>query len=233
MKDTFFSFTVQEKLKLTSLENEDKVQLEEISDIFGISDSAVTELRKENKEMKKGNDLPLRKEEWPIQSQHPVEMRNGDGDEEEEVKPTSHMDNAESMEIPVEDTAQPNSSESAVEAEDHQLESKTTEHALASVETLSTTNEKEPVEDTVPDCNELEDLNKAKDQIKHSMTEATTGATSSPQLGDDAVTDGEEKDKGIMADSKKGEIKPTSGKGTETVINNIFYDVRGQLHIHC
>ena len=226
---------MQEKLKLTSLENEDKVQLEKISDILGISDvsTTLTDLRKENKEMKKGNDLPLKKEEWSKQSQHAVEMRTGGGDEDEEVKPTPHMDNAESMEIPLEDTAQPNSSESAMEAEDHQLESKTTEYALASVETLSTTNEKKPVEDIVPDCNELEDLNTAKGQIKHSMTEATTGATSSPQLGDDAVTDGEENDKGIMADSKKGEVKPTSGEGTETIINKIFYDVRGQLHIHC
>lgn len=215
---------MQEKLKLASLENEDEVQLEEISDTLGVSDmpTELTDLRKENKEVKKGNDLPLKKEELPIQSQHPIEMQTGGGDEEEEVKSTPHMDNAESMEIPPEDTAEPNSSESAMEAEDHQLEFKSTEHALASVETLSTTNEKEPVEDTVPDGNELEDLNTAKGQMKHSMTEATTGATNPPQLGDDAVTDGEENDKGIMADSKKGEIKPTSSEGTETVV---FYQM--------
>lgn len=186
---------MQKKLQLTSLENEDKVQLEEISDILGI-----TELRKENKEVKKEDDLVLKKDEWSMQS-NSVEMRTGGGDEQEEVKPTLHMDNAESMEIPIEDTVQCNSSESA------------------SVEkiTLSTQNEKEPVEDTVPDCDELEDLNTAKDQNKYTMTEATTGTTSSPPLGDDVVTDGKENDKGITADSKKDEIKTTSNGGSETV----------------
>lgn len=216
---------MQEKLKLASIENEDKVQLEEITDALGISDmsTAVTDLRKENKEIKKGSDLPLKKDEQPMQSQHPVETRDG-GDHEEEVKPSPHMDNAKSMEIPLEDTANSNSSEGAAVAEDHQLESKTTEHVPASVEktTLSTTDEKEPVEDTVPDCNELEDLNTGKAKIKHNMEETTTGATSLPQLGDDVVTDGEENDKGIMADSKKGEVKTTSEEGTETAINNIF-----------
>ena len=210
---------MQEKLKLTCLENEDKVQLEEISDTLGISDklTAVTDFR--NKEMKKGNDGPLKKDKWPMHSQHPVEMRAG-VDEEEELKPTSHMDNAGSMEVTLENTAQSNSSESTVEALDHQLESKTTEHVLASVEkmALSTANEKEPVEDIVPDCNELEDSNSGKAQIKHSMPEAATGVASSPQLGDDFVTDGEENDKGIMADSKKVAIKTTSDEGTETVI---------------
>ena len=212
-----FFFTVQNKLQLARLENEDKVhvQLEEISDILGITD-----LRKENKEVKKGNDLALKKDEWSMQSK-PVEMRTGGGDELEEVKPALHMDNAESMEIAIEDTVLSNSSESAMEAEDHQLESKTTEQALASGEkiTLSTQNEKEPVEDTVPDCDELEDLNTAKDQNKYTMTEATTGATSSPQLGDDVVPDGNENDKGITADSKKDEIKTTSNGGSETVDN--------------
>ena len=214
-------------MKLTSLENEDKVQLDKIADTLEISDmlTAVTDLSKENKETKKENDLPLKKEEWPMQSQHPVEMRTG-GDEEEEVKPTLHVDNAESMEVhvPLEDNAQSNSTDRAEEAEDHQLEPKTTKHALASGEkiTLSTTNEKEPVEDTVSDCNELMDLNTGKAKIKHSMVEAATGATSSPQLGDDVVTDGEEHGKGIMADSKKDEIKTTSDKGTGIVINNIF-----------
>ena len=216
-----FFFTVQKKLQLTSLENEGTVQLEEISDIIGINDmsTALTDLRKENKEVKKGNDLPLKKDEWSVQSKLPFEMRNGGGDEQEEVKPTLHMDNAENMEIPIGDTVQSNSSESAMEAQDHQLESKTTEQALASVEkiTFSTQNEKEPVEDTVPDCDELEDLNTAKDQVKHSMTEATTDATSSPQQGDDVVTDGKENDKGITADSKKDEIKTTSNGGSETV----------------
>ena len=204
---------MQEKLKLASLENEDEVQLEEISDVLGISDkpTAVTDLRKENKEMKKGNDLPLK-------TQHPVEMRTG-GDEEEEVKATPHLDNAESMKIPLEGTAQSNSTDGTAEADDHQLESKTTEQVLASVDktTHSAANEKEPFEDTVTDCNELEDLNTAKDQIKHGMTEVTMGATSSPQLGDDVVTDGKENDKGITADSKKSEIKTPSDKGTETV----------------
>ena len=188
---------MQKKLQLTSLENEDKVQLEEISDILGI-----TELRKENKEVKKGDDLVLKKDEWSMQS-NSVEMRTGGGDEQEEVKPTLHMDNAESMEIPIEDTVQCNSSESA---------------SLEKI-TLSTQNEKEPVEDTVPDCDELEDLNTAKDQNKYTMTEATTGATSSPQLGDDVVPDGNENDKGITADSKKDEIKTTSNGGSETVDN--------------
>ena len=216
-----FFFTVQKKLLLTSLENEGTVQLEEISDVIGISDmsTTLTDLRKENKEVKKGNDVPLKKDEWSVQSKIPFEMRTGGGDEQEEVKPTLHMDNAESMEIPIEDTVQCNSSESAMEAEDHQLESKTTEQVLASVEkiTLSTQNEKEPVEDTVPDCDELEDLNTAKDQNKYTMTEATTGTTSSPPLGDDVVTDGKENDKGITADSKKDEIKTTSNGGSETV----------------
>lgn len=208
-------------MKLTSLENEDKVQLDKIADTLGmeISDmlTAVTDLTKENKETKKENDLPLKKEEWPMQSQHLVEMRTG-GDEEEEVKPTPHMDNAESMEVhvPHEDTAQSNSTDGAEEAEDHQLEPKTTKHVLACGEkmTLSTTNGKEPVEDTVSDCNELMDLNTGKAKLEHSMMEAATGATSSPQLGDDVVTDGEEHGKGIMADSKKDEIKTTSDKGT-------------------
>ena len=208
-----FFFTVQNKLQLTSLENEGTVQLEEISDILGISDmsTALTDLRKENKEVKKGNGLPLKKDEWSVQSKRPDEMRTGGGDEQGEVKPSLHMDNAESMEIPIEDTVQSNSSENAMEAEDHQLESKTTEQALSSVEkiTLSTENEKEPIEDTVPDCDELEDLNSAKDQIKYSMTD-----TSSPQPVDDVVTDGKENDKGITADSKKDEIKATSNKGT-------------------
>lgn len=209
-------------MKLTSLENEDKVQLDKIADTLGmeISDmlTAVTDLRKENKETKKENDLPLKKEEWPMQSQHLVEMRTG-GDEEEEVKPTPHMDNAESMEVhvPHKDTAQSNITDGAEEAEDHQLEPKTTKHALACGEkmTLSTTNGKEPVEDTVSDCNELMDLNTGpKAKLEHSIIEAATGTTSSPQLGDDVVTDGEEHGKGIMADSKKDEIKTTSDKGT-------------------
>lgn len=212
---------MQEKLKLTSLENEDEIQLEEISGILGISDMspAVSDLRKENKEVKKGNDLPLKKDKSSMQSKLSVEMRNGGGDEEEKVKPAPQMDNAESMEIPLEDTAPSNNSESAMEVENHQLESKTTEQALASVEkiTLSTPNEKEPVEDTVLDYDELEDLNTTKGQIKHSMTEVTTDATSSPQLGDDVVTDGKENDKGITADSKKDEIKTTSNEGSETV----------------
>lgn len=211
---------MQEKLKLTSLENEDEIQLEEISGILGISDMspAVSDLRKENKEVKKGNDLPLKKDKSSM-SMSIVEMRNGGGDEEEKVKPTPQMDNAESMEIPLEDTAPSNNSESAMEVENHQLESKTTEQALASVKkiTLSTPNEKEPVEDTVLDYDELEDFNTTKGQIKHSMTEVTTDATSSPQLGDDVVTDGKENDKGITADSKKDEIKTTSNEGSETV----------------
>lgn len=210
---------MQEKLKLASLENGDKAQLEEISDMLGISymSTAMTDLRKENKEVKKGDDLPLKKDKWSMQSKLPVEMRAGGGDEEEKVKPTPQMGNAESTEIPLEDTAPSNSDESAMEAEDHELESKTTEQALASVEkiTLSTPNEKEPVEDTVLD--ELEDLNATKDQVKHSMTEATTGAASSPQLGDEVVTDGKENDKDITADSKKDEIKSTSNEGSETV----------------
>lgn len=210
---------MQEKLKLASLENGDKAQLEEISDMLGISymSTAMTDLRKENKEVKKGDDLPLKKDKWSMQSKLPVEMRAGGGDEEEKVKPAPQMGNAESMEIPLEDTAPSNSNESAMEAEDHELESKTTEQALASVEkiTLSTPNEKKPVKDTVLD--ELEDLNTTKDQVKHGMTEATIGAASSPQLGDEVVTDGKENDKDITADSKKVEIKSTSNEGSETV----------------
>ena len=165
---------------LTSLENEGKVQLEEISDMLGISDmpTAMTDLRKENKEVKKGDDLPLKKDKWSVQTKLPVEMRAGGGDEEEKVKPTPDLDNAESMEMPLEDIAQLNSSESAMEAEDHQLESKTTEQELVSVEkiTLSTPNEKELEDDVVTDGKENDKgatADSKKDEIKTTSNEGS------------------------------------------------------------
>ena len=165
---------------LTSLENEDKVQLEEISDMLGISgmSTAMTDLRKENKEVKKGDGLPLKKDKWSVQTKLPVEMRAGGGDEEEKVKPTPDLDNAESMEMPLEDIAQSNSSESAMKAEDHQLESKTTEQELVSVEkiTLSTPNEKEPEDDVVTDGKENDEgatADSKKDEIKTTSNEGS------------------------------------------------------------
>lgn len=44
------------------------------------------DLRKENKEVKKGDDFLLKKDKWFMQLKFFVEMRVGGGDEEEKVK---------------------------------------------------------------------------------------------------------------------------------------------------
>ncbi len=222
----WFFFTVQKKLKLGSLENED--ELEEIADLLAVSamPSAVTELGKKKKS-KKADHIPLKKEEQPMQSQQPMEMRAG-GDDEATVKPSPQMDNAESMEIPLEEAAESNSGEGAMAAENHLLESKTTKDELVSVEnTTPKKDQKEPCEDTVPDCNE--DKETGITQVKHNMAEATTVATGMPfttlpshsshhKLNDDVVvTDGKEDDKEKEADSKKDEEKVTGKEGNDTV----------------
>ncbi|KAJ7390214.1 hypothetical protein OS493_026724 [Desmophyllum pertusum] len=175
--------------------------------------------------------IPSKEEEPPKQLPHVIGMQTGG---EAEVKPSPQMDKDENMELPLENDVELNSSEDAMAAEDHLLEPTTTEHELASEEktTVSKTDQKEPSEDTVTDCNELEGLNAGKTPVTHNTAEATTWATGVPattqpsischmELDDDVVTDGNEDDKKDVASKKDGEEKSTS-KGA---------DCQGQ-HVH-
>lgn len=223
------SSSVKKKLLLTSAENEDEIQVQELYDVLSVSDTPadVVELEKEKK-IKKADDLPSKEEEPPKQPPHVIGMQTGG---EAQVKPSPQMDKDENMELPLENDVELNSSEDAMAAEDHLLEPMTTEHELASEEktTVSKTDQKEPSEDTVTDCNELEGLNAGKTPVTHNTAEATTGATGLPattqpsfschmELDDDVVTDGNEDDKKDVASKKDGEEKSTSKGGTETVM---------------
>ena len=221
---------MQKKLKLAILENEDYVQLEEISDVLttSVMPTAVTELGKQKR---------IKKEEQPTY----MEMRTGD-DNDATVEPSPQIDNAECVKIPLEEAAESNNGGGAMATKDHLLESKTTEHELTSVENSTPKSDQKEPKDTVPDCNEQEETEKT--QVKHNMAEATTGVTGVPsntipsysshqKLNDDVVTDGKDDDKGKGADSND-DAKTTSKEGTETVnASNIMFPGSFMLWFSC
>ena len=218
---------MQNELLQISGSSEDEIRIQEMSDVLPPSDTydEMTEQKKE-KRMKKANDLPLKKEELP--NKQPPNFIRTPSDGEGEVSSPHHMDDTESMEVPLGEAVESGNGEQATSvkaAQDHLMESNTTEPELAGVEKTAfpKTFQKEPCEDAVTDCNDLEDLNTGKAYLNDNMADTLKGGTGLPgeplpnmcSLDSDVVTDGKEDGDENTAESKVDDEKTKSEAGTD------------------
>ena len=136
------------------------------------------------------------------------------------------VDNTENIDAPPDVTAVSGNCQQATSvkaAQDHLVESNTTEPEFAGIEktTFSKTFQKEPCKDEVPDCKNLKDLNTGKD---NTGVPTTTLPSMSSNLPDsNVVPDSKEDDKENVAESEVDDEKTTSKGGIKTI---------SDFHIH-
>ena len=136
------------------------------------------------------------------------------------------MDNTENMEVPLNGTTDSGNSEQSTSVEaakDRLVESNTIEPELTGEEkkTLSETFQKDPCEDEVLDCNNLDDLNTVKGNSGLHVPAKTLASDSTNLLESDVIS-GEEDGEGNVAESKVDNKKTTIKGGIKRSVIHVL-----------